>query len=140
MRVRARLVSSTRQVCERHGAVLVESDGESDHLHLLIEYPPKVALSRLVGSIKTNTSKRVREQRWPEVTKALWGQHFWSPSTNGPRTAALAGHVLANPALTDEACARRPGQTARDRVAAARPSAATTAAAAAGAGSADGPA
>ena len=24
--------------------------------------------------------KRVREQDWPEVRQALWGDHFWSPS------------------------------------------------------------
>lgn len=59
---------------------MIEADGESDHLHLLIDYPPKVSLSNLVGAIKTNTSKRVREKRWPEVRQALWGEHFWSPS------------------------------------------------------------
>lgn len=79
-RVRTLLIGTAREVCERHGATLIEADGEEDHLHLLIEYPPKVALSTLVGAIKTNTSKRVREQGWPEVTTALWGKHFWSPS------------------------------------------------------------
>jgi putative transposase len=79
-RVRMLLVGTAREVCERHGAALIEADGEDDHLHLLIEYPPKVALSTLVGAIKTNTSKRVREQGWPEITNALWGDHFWSPS------------------------------------------------------------
>lgn len=79
-RVRNLLIGTTREVCERYGVTLVEADGESDHLHLLIDYPPKVSLSKLVGAIKTNTSKRVREQHWPEVSKALWGEHFWSPS------------------------------------------------------------
>jgi putative transposase len=79
-RVRELLITTAREVCEHHGAMLVEADGETDHLHLLIDYPPKVALARLVGAIKTNTSKRVREQNWPEVRRALWGEHFWSPS------------------------------------------------------------
>lgn len=79
-RVRELLVDTAREVCQRRGATLDEADGEADHLHLLISYPPKVALSELVGSIKTNTSKRVREQHWPEVARAMWGDHFWSPS------------------------------------------------------------
>lgn len=31
-------------------------------------------------SLKTNSSKRVREQNWQEVRVTLWGDHFWSPS------------------------------------------------------------
>ncbi len=52
----------------------------NDHAHLLVSYPPKVALSRLVISLKTNSSRRVRSKGWPEVTQVLWGVHFWSPS------------------------------------------------------------
>lgn len=79
-RVRELLIATTREVCERHGAELLEADGEADHLHLLISYPPKVSLSTLVMAVKTNTSKRVRAQEWDEVSRALWGNHFWSPS------------------------------------------------------------
>src|SRR5699024_1410812 len=73
-RVRELLIAATREACHRHDTTLVEADGESDHLHLLLDYPPKVSLSILVGAIKTHTSKRVQEQGWPEVTNALWGQ------------------------------------------------------------------
>jgi putative transposase len=31
-------------------------------------------------SLKTISSHRVRQHRWPEVQKALWGNHFWPPS------------------------------------------------------------
>ena len=53
---------------------------DHDHAHLLVTYPPKVAMSRLVMSLKTISSMRVRSHGWPEVTKALRGDHFWSPS------------------------------------------------------------
>lgn len=79
-RVRELLIETTQEVCDRFEVELKEADGETDHLHLLISYPPKVAISTLIGSIKTNSSKRVRQERWPEIRKALWGQHFWSPS------------------------------------------------------------
>ena len=31
---------------------LVEFDGEDDHVHLLVNYPPKVSVSNLVNSLK----------------------------------------------------------------------------------------
>lgn len=122
-RVRALLIDTARDVCDRHGVTLVEADGEHDHLHLLIDYPPKISLSMLVGAIKTNTSRVIREQHWPEVRKALWGQHFWSPSycalsTGGAPIEVVKAYIAnqrtpnrrpgrpaANPALMDGACA-----------------------------------
>ena len=37
-------------VCQNFEATLQEFDGERDDVHLLITYPPKVAISRLVNS------------------------------------------------------------------------------------------
>ena len=68
------------EVCERYGAELVEYNTDQDHAHLLVSYPPKVALSNLVMGLKTNSSVRIRELGYEEVTRALWGKHFWSPS------------------------------------------------------------
>lgn len=97
-RVRKLLIDTTREVCVRYESELLEADGETDHLHLLISYPPKMSLSTLVMAIKTNTSKRVREQGWDEVTRALWGKHFWSPSyfvasTGGAPLEKVAAYV-----------------------------------------------
>ncbi|MGT2492860.1 IS200/IS605 family transposase [Cupriavidus basilensis] len=39
-------------VCRDFEAELVEFNGEHDHVHLLVNYPPKVALSNLVASLK----------------------------------------------------------------------------------------
>lgn len=41
-----------RGVCADFEAALVEFNGEHDHVHLLIEYPPKVQVSKLVNSLK----------------------------------------------------------------------------------------
>lgn len=97
-RVRELLVRVSREVCERHGATVLEADGEGDHLHLLIDYPPKASISMLVGAIKTNTSRIVREQDWPEVRNQLWGEHFWSPSyfaesAGGAPLEAIAAYI-----------------------------------------------
>jgi len=53
-------------VCEDFDAVLVECDGQYDHMHLLIEYPPTVQLTRLVNSLKGVSSRYLRK-RWPNI-------------------------------------------------------------------------
>jgi len=79
-RVAADLRASFGEVCARFEATLDEFETDRDHAHILVSYPPKVALSRLVMSLKTLSSMRVRAHGWPEITRALWGEHFWSPS------------------------------------------------------------
>lgn len=68
------------KVCEDFQAQLVEMNGEDDHVHLLVHYPPTVALSRLVNSLKGVSARLLRARHYPEVMSRLWGEHLWSPS------------------------------------------------------------
>jgi putative transposase len=67
------------KVCQDFEAVLVDSNGEDDHVHLLVEYPPKVALSTLVNSLKGVSSRRLR-QRHPDIAARYYQGVLWSPS------------------------------------------------------------
>lgn len=67
-------------VCNDFEAELVEFDGEDDHVHLLVNYPPKVAVSNLVNSLKGVASRMIRQKRYPSIRKNLWGGALWSPS------------------------------------------------------------
>lgn len=67
-------------VCQDFGAELVEFEGEKDHVHLLVNYPPKVSVSKLVNSLKGVSSRLVRKNNYPTVQQALWGDSLWSPS------------------------------------------------------------
>ena len=66
-------------VCDDFGAALVEMNGEDDHVHLLIEYPPKISISSLVNSLKGVSSRLLRRQR-PDIVKRYWKNVLWSPS------------------------------------------------------------
>ena len=66
-------------VCRKFEATLVEMDGERDHVHLLVEYPPKVAVSALVNSLKGASSRVLRRQR-PDIARKYWQGVLWSPS------------------------------------------------------------
>ena len=68
------------QTCLDFEAELVEFDGEDDHVHLLVNYPPKVAVSNLVNSLKGVSSRLVRKKNYPSIQKKLWGNMLWSPS------------------------------------------------------------
>ena len=74
------LKEAFEEVCKDFEGQLVESNYEEDHVHLLVGYPPKVALSRLINSLKGVSSRLLRAKKYEEVEKKLWGKHFWSPS------------------------------------------------------------
>lgn len=73
------LKESFAKVCADFEAELVEMNGEHDHVHLLIHYPPKVALSALVNSLK-GASSRVLRNRYPEIANRYYKNVLWSPS------------------------------------------------------------
>ncbi len=66
-------------VCADFESTLLEMDGEDDHVHLLVEYPPKVCISSLVNSLKGVSSRLLRKQR-PDIRKRYWKGVLWSPS------------------------------------------------------------
>ncbi|XXG32308.1 MAG: IS200/IS605 family transposase [Ferrovum myxofaciens] len=67
------------KVCEDMEASLVEMDGEDNHVHLLVEYPPKLAVSVLVNSLKGVSGRLLRKER-PDLKKRYWKNVLWSPS------------------------------------------------------------
>jgi len=67
-------------VCHDFNAKLVEFDGEKDHVHLLINYPPTVSIAKLVNSLKGVSSRMLRKKNYPEIMRNLWGNMPWSPS------------------------------------------------------------
>ena len=67
-------------VCQDFEAELVEFDGEKDYVHLLINYPPRVSVSRLVNSLKGVSSRLIRKKRYACIQDKLWAGALWSPS------------------------------------------------------------
>jgi putative transposase len=66
-------------VCRDFDAELSETNGEEDHVHLLVHYPPKVSVSKLVNSLK-GVSSRLLKKKHPELEKKYWKGKLWSPS------------------------------------------------------------
>ncbi|MGW3317929.1 IS200/IS605 family transposase [Streptomyces fungicidicus] len=69
-----------RKVCEDFEAELKEFNGGRDHVHLLVHYPPKVAVSKLVNSLKGVSARRIRQEFTGRSNPAIMHGHLWSPS------------------------------------------------------------
>jgi putative transposase len=67
-------------VCADLRAELVEFNGEADHVHLLVAYPPTLAISVLAQRLKGRTAYVVRYKYTGACVRARMRRHLWSPS------------------------------------------------------------
>ena len=75
-----RLEEIFNQVCEDFECELIEFNGETNHVHLLVQFPPKVAVSNLVNSLKGVSSRYLRRD-FPELEQHYWrAKRLWSGS------------------------------------------------------------
>jgi REP element-mobilizing transposase RayT len=71
--------STMRAVCSDLDAELVEFNGEVDHVHLLVAYPPTLALSVLAQRLKGRTTYPVRRE-YTGACADISGRRPTSPS------------------------------------------------------------
>ncbi len=72
--------TTLRDVCTVLGAELVEFNGEPDHVHLLVRYPPALSISDLVHRLKGATVRRMRQDYTGRCNRDRMHGHFWTPS------------------------------------------------------------
>jgi len=86
-----------KEVCEDFEAELKECDGEADHVHLLIEYNPKVQLTKLINSLKAVSSRRLRNEfidlRAAYDKPMLWSRSYFVGSCGGAPLEVVAQYV-----------------------------------------------
>lgn len=73
------LKSHFSKVCATLDCILIACDGEQDHVHLLIEYPPKYSVSVIVNALKGTSSRLLRLAR-RDLAARYWKGVLWSPS------------------------------------------------------------
>lgn len=93
-----RMEQIMRDVCRDFETELTEFDGEANHVHLLVNFPPKVAVSRLVNSLKGVSSRRMR-QEFPELARhyyranKLWSGSYFAGSVGGGPISVLHQYI-----------------------------------------------
>ncbi len=68
------------EVCGKFQVELREFNGETDHVHLLVHYPPKIALSKLINSLKGVSSRHLRAEYTDRINQTGLDSVFWSRS------------------------------------------------------------
>lgn len=69
-----------QKICNDFGGELIEFNGEQDHVHLLITYPPRLSISAIVNLLKGISSRLLRKE-FNIFKKKYWGDSaLWSRS------------------------------------------------------------
>ena len=84
--------------CSKWNCYLSHFDGEADHVHLLIEFPPDVAISKLVNNLKTVSSRLIRRDFSERISQfyskpAFWTGAYFVASSGGVTLEQLKTYV-----------------------------------------------
>ena len=70
--------SFIRAFSDQQGCIIVELNVQVDHVHLLVEVPPKLSISDYVGKVKGRSAIRILNKYRNLKNKPYWGNHFWA--------------------------------------------------------------
>jgi putative transposase len=85
------------EVAKKMDFQVLEFNGESDHIHVLVEYPPKLSISQIVNSLKGVSSRRYGQAGYqkPYGKDALWSPSYFVSSVGGAPLAVLKKYIQA---------------------------------------------
>ena len=71
-----------KRILHTNNCLLSNCEGESDHIHLLIDLHPDNNISHLVSSLKSASSRIIRKKYPQEIAKFYWGKNakLWHDS------------------------------------------------------------
>jgi putative transposase len=86
---------SFREVATKMGFEIEEFNGEPDHVHVLIEYPPKLSISQMVNALKGVSSRRYGQAGHPKPygRDALWSPSYFASSVGGVPLEVLKRYI-----------------------------------------------
>ena len=67
----------TREICRSLDIEIVKGHVRPDHVHLLLDVPPRLAPSRVMQAIKGKTSHHLLQDH-RKLRKEFWGRHLWA--------------------------------------------------------------
>lgn len=65
-----------RKLCEWKGVNIIEAEVCPDHVHMLVEIPPKMSVSGFMGYLKGKSSQLIYE-RWANARFKYRNREFW---------------------------------------------------------------
>lgn len=93
---RAEIGGILRQLCEWKGVNIVNAEVCPDHVHMLIEIPPKMSVSGFMGYLKGKSSLMIYE-KWGNMKFKYRNREFWCRGyyvdTVGKNTNAIDQYI-----------------------------------------------
>ena len=97
-----------RQLCKWKGVTILEAEVCPDHVHMLVEIPPKYSVSQFMGYLKGKSSLMIF-QKYGNMKFAYRNRQFWCRGyyvdTAGKNTKAIEAYIqnqLKNDEETDQ--------------------------------------
>ena len=85
---------SFREVAEKMNFQVLEFNGEDNHVHALIEYPPKLSISQIVNALKGVSSRRYGPAGYKKPHReALWSPSYFAISVGGAPLEILKEYI-----------------------------------------------
>ncbi|NEP14306.1 MAG: IS200/IS605 family transposase [Symploca sp. SIO2C1] len=78
--IHQRLATIFAEACSKWESSLLEFNGETDHVHLIIRYHPQVQLSKFIANLKTVSSRLIRKEFDDYLSKVYQKPVFWTGS------------------------------------------------------------
>ena len=112
---RAEVGKILRQLCEWKGVRLLEGEVCPDHVHILVEIPPKMSVSGFMGYLKGKSSTMLYE-KFGELKYKYRSREFWcrgyyvdTVGKNAGRIAEYIKHQLEEDRLGEQMVMSAPG-------------------------------
>ena len=83
------------QICDALDIRILGGVVSKDHIHLHIEYPPKLSISDIVKRLKGRTSRKLQVE-YPKLKKRYWGKHFWAIGYGAWSTGNITKEIIQN--------------------------------------------
>lgn len=86
---------SFKEVAEKMNFQILEFNGEADHIHALVEFPPKLSISQIVNALKGVSSRRYGQAGYPKPygRDALWSPSYFVSSVGGAPLEVLKRYI-----------------------------------------------
>ena len=85
-----------RKLCELKGVKIIEAESCPDHIHMLVEIPPKMSVSSFVGYLKGKSSLMIYDQfgdlKFKYRNREFWCQGYYV-DTVGKNKAKIAEYI-----------------------------------------------
>ena len=81
------------QICDVEEVEILKGVVSKDHVHIHIEYPPRISISQLVKRMKGRTS-RMLQQEYPKLKKRYWGRPFWATGYGAWSTGNITDEMV----------------------------------------------